>query len=224
MQPSYGHQKGLTYEYSNALDSDETLQSEVMNSTISNMTKVGVQEGDSAYAGGNKNRAPEVGKQDVKAMYGKNMEELLELDVMTYGYEMVEMDHVDYADAKQPSETFDSEYTWIGSENTEPWWRVTDRDELVCLVARRSFDHVENCDLPPPQKLCHSIHPHAYTRCSSSGEETLGSSMDWKSRASSPSNRSVHVQGSTDLGRTHDRQRVMTGQVLSHHTSAKHLR
>ncbi|XP_026426099.1 uncharacterized protein LOC113322256 isoform X2 [Papaver somniferum] len=36
-------------------------------------------------------------------------------------------------------------------QKTEPWWRITDKDELAFLVAQKSLEHIENCDLPPVQ-------------------------------------------------------------------------
>ncbi|KAL4378020.1 hypothetical protein GQ457_02G001260 [Hibiscus cannabinus] len=44
---------------------------------------------------------------------------------------------------------YDQESPW----KAEPWWRTTDVDDLASLVARKSMDFVENCDLPPPQKM-----------------------------------------------------------------------
>ncbi|EOA38227.1 hypothetical protein CARUB_v10009708mg [Capsella rubella] len=51
------------------------------------------------------------------------------------------------------------DYSFIGSKAT-PWWRsTTDKEELALLVASKSSDHnIQNCDLPPPQKLHKSIH------------------------------------------------------------------
>ncbi|CAH8380753.1 unnamed protein product [Eruca vesicaria subsp. sativa] len=50
---------------------------------------------------------------------------------------------------------FDPSSPWnpLSSEKTGPWWRTTDKDELASLVAQRSLDFVENCDLPTPQKM-----------------------------------------------------------------------
>ncbi|KAL1546163.1 hypothetical protein AAHA92_22804 [Salvia divinorum] len=39
----------------------------------------------------------------------------------------------------------------IGAEKNAPWWRTADTDELALLVAQRSLDYMENCDLPMPQ-------------------------------------------------------------------------
>ncbi|KAL6557120.1 hypothetical protein OROMI_017470 [Orobanche minor] len=47
---------------------------------------------------------------------------------------------------------FDSESPWIGDEkHNTPWWRTADSEELALLVAQRSLDVLENCDLPRPQ-------------------------------------------------------------------------
>ncbi|KAL3008670.1 hypothetical protein AAZX31_07G045300 [Glycine max] len=46
----------------------------------------------------------------------------------------------------------DSDYSWIGVEKAQPWWRTTERDELACFISRKSLNHIENCDLPPTQK------------------------------------------------------------------------
>ncbi|XP_078439173.1 uncharacterized protein LOC144709479 [Wolffia australiana] len=35
----------------------------------------------------------------------------------------------------------------------EPWWRISDVDELASLVAQRSLECIENCDLPRPQRV-----------------------------------------------------------------------
>ncbi|KAL0373837.1 UNVERIFIED_CONTAM: hypothetical protein Sradi_3299400 [Sesamum radiatum] len=45
----------------------------------------------------------------------------------------------------------DSESSWIGAEKNTPWWRTADTEELALLVAQRSLDLIENCDLPRPQ-------------------------------------------------------------------------
>ncbi|XP_047938221.1 uncharacterized protein LOC125185684 [Salvia hispanica] len=39
----------------------------------------------------------------------------------------------------------------VGAGKNAPWWRTADTDELALLVAQRSLDYIENCDLPMPQ-------------------------------------------------------------------------
>ncbi|KAL5989424.1 hypothetical protein ACLOJK_010315 [Asimina triloba] len=47
----------------------------------------------------------------------------------------------------------DLDAPWIGGGKTEPWWRTADQDELASLVAQKSHEQIENCDLPRPQPM-----------------------------------------------------------------------
>ncbi|XP_074562315.1 uncharacterized protein LOC141818766 [Curcuma longa] len=42
---------------------------------------------------------------------------------------------------------------WAAINKSEPWWRITDKDDLAFLVAQKSLHHIENCDLPKPTQL-----------------------------------------------------------------------
>ncbi|CAN8286053.1 unnamed protein product [Cochlearia groenlandica] len=55
---------------------------------------------------------------------------------------------------------FDASSPWnpLSNEKSGPWWRNTDKDELASLVAQKSLDYVENCDLPTPQKMKRSLY------------------------------------------------------------------
>ncbi|CAG7908821.1 hypothetical protein IGI04_039195 [Brassica rapa subsp. trilocularis] len=67
----------------------------------------------------------------------------------------------DLVDLIGKREQEDVEYSFISKKDTTtPWWRsITDIDELALLVATRSLDYnIQNCDLPPPQKLHKRIH------------------------------------------------------------------
>ncbi|KAJ0971749.1 hypothetical protein J5N97_019708 [Dioscorea zingiberensis] len=49
----------------------------------------------------------------------------------------------------KPKNWSDMQTPWpVGK--SEPWWRITDKDELASLVAMKSSQHIENCDLPRP--------------------------------------------------------------------------
>ncbi|TKY74078.1 hypothetical protein E2542_SST02837 [Spatholobus suberectus] len=39
----------------------------------------------------------------------------------------------------------------MGAEKTGPWWRTAGKDELASLVAQKSLENIENCDLPHPK-------------------------------------------------------------------------
>ncbi|CAN6836531.1 unnamed protein product [Brassica oleracea] len=79
---------------------------------------------------------------------------------------------------------FDPSSPWnpLSSEKAGPWWRTTDKDELASLVAQRSLDFVENCDLPTPQKMKRSSYygssPHEQgpSSCKNRREEASSSS------------------------------------------------
>ncbi|XWS50334.1 hypothetical protein CRYUN_Cryun12cG0079200 [Craigia yunnanensis] len=48
--------------------------------------------------------------------------------------------------SKQPKTLYsDFESQLVQSEKTEPWWRMTDKDELASMVAQKSLEHIENC-------------------------------------------------------------------------------
>ena len=51
--------------------------------------------------------------------------------------------------SKQPNTLYsDFESQLVQAKKTEPWWRMTDKDELASMVAQKSLEHIENCDLP----------------------------------------------------------------------------
>ncbi|KAG0448377.1 hypothetical protein HPP92_027872 [Vanilla planifolia] len=45
---------------------------------------------------------------------------------------------------------FDFNVPWEGINKCEPWWRISDEGELASLVAQKSLQNIENCDLPRP--------------------------------------------------------------------------
>ncbi|XP_010457146.1 PREDICTED: uncharacterized protein LOC104738668 isoform X1 [Camelina sativa] len=67
---------------------------------------------------------------------------------------------VDLIGIREEEKEEDYSLTGKKANATTPWWRsTTDKDELALLVASKSIDHnIQNCDLPPPQKLHKSIH------------------------------------------------------------------
>ncbi len=219
LQPSYGHQKGLTYEQLNALEAEvETLRAGTVHSTTE-FTEVHPRKGDIIPDDDHKNcksshdkqydlsavctkKAPEVRKQEVKALYSKNADELLELMDMRGKYELMDMDRFGCPVSKQANEfCLDPESPWIGSDKSVPWWRATDKDELASLVVKKSLNHIENCDLPPPQKMYVRRHPYARIGCLDRDEALA--SFDWKAQTGGISKR-THAQGCPDI--THGKQ------------------
>lgn len=68
----------------------------------------------------------------------------------------------EFVDLIEIQEEEEEDYSFISKKAnaTTPWWRsTTDEDELALLVASKSNAHnIQNCDLPPPQKLHKRIH------------------------------------------------------------------
>ncbi|CAL5195047.1 unnamed protein product [Lathyrus oleraceus] len=78
----------------------------------------------------------------------------LELKDVMEKHEKMENDSIACSLASKKTKDFSSEpdYSWIEGDKAEPWWRMADRDELASFVSHKSFNHIENCDLPPPKK------------------------------------------------------------------------
>ncbi|ESW19322.1 hypothetical protein PHAVU_006G114600 [Phaseolus vulgaris] len=84
----------------------------------------------------------------------KNSQEFQELMNVMAKHETVDIECVGCSESSKKSNDFslESDYSWIESDKAEPWWRTSDRDELASFVSQKSLNHIENCDLPPPQK------------------------------------------------------------------------
>ncbi|GFY93508.1 hypothetical protein Acr_08g0019040 [Actinidia rufa] len=149
-------------------------------------------------------------KKELKTICSKSAQEPLKPKRKGDSYELLEMDPVGCSVSKQADElSFDSDSPWIGNslgcEKTEPWWRVADRYDLAFLVAQRSLDLIENCDLPRPQNTHFKKDPYA---CLGNFDRDgiLPSSKDLK--APTGSNPTVKIQGNLTLGSSIMKQRV----------------
>lgn len=78
----------------------------------------------------------------------------------------------------------DSDSHWIGAEKIGPWWRKAGKDELASLVAQKSLEHVENCDLPQPQIKHFRNTPSPYLECLDH-DKTLPSPLNEKAEKNS---------------------------------------
>ncbi|CAJ1950439.1 unnamed protein product [Sphenostylis stenocarpa] len=85
--------------------------------------------------------------------YSESSQANSQLVDMMAKHETMDIDSVCCSLSKRTNDSsLDSEYSWIGVEKAEPWWQTRDRDELASFVSHKSLNHIENCDLPPPQK------------------------------------------------------------------------
>ncbi|KAL1191619.1 hypothetical protein V5N11_003081 [Cardamine amara subsp. amara] len=102
-------------------------------------------------------KKPELGagEKQGKSFNSESFQEFIELMDTRENYGSIGFD-----EKKLNEPNFDPSSPWnpLSSEKAGPWWRTTDKDELASLVAQRSLDFVENCDLPTPQKMKRSYY------------------------------------------------------------------
>ncbi|XP_035542675.1 uncharacterized protein LOC108986397 isoform X1 [Juglans regia] len=228
LHSSYGYQKGLTYEQLSDLEARvDSMRVDTVKSTTK-FDEVHPLKGDNIHFDDQDNcdssldmkcslsaicmnKAPEVGEQEVKALCSKNPEKCLEL---------MGMDPFSCPVSKLPNEfCLDPESPWIGGDKPEPWWRITDKDELVSLVLKKSHNHIENCDLPPPQKMYVRTHPYAHLGCLDR-DEAIASSFGREARTGGIPNRS-HAQGCPGSGKPHGYQGASSEEGCSQYGSDK---
>ncbi|XVE73686.1 hypothetical protein DITRI_Ditri11bG0139000 [Diplodiscus trichospermus] len=193
LQPSYGPQKGLTNEQSNDLEDEvESLQAE-MNSP-SKVSRVHQQDAqDASGVCRKRNNGCSLDSTETKKKC-----------------EPFEMESIDcHVSRKTNDLCYDPESPWDGSGKAEPWWRTTDKDELASLVALKSLDFIENCDLPPPQKMHVRRYSHA---CSGSFDGDGVSSLAWKSQTRPIPSPITSAQASPDSVSTYGRYMSSVGE------------
>ncbi|PQQ05230.1 uncharacterized protein Pyn_15763 [Prunus yedoensis var. nudiflora] len=141
LEPNFGPQKEFTYEQLKLLEAEL----EDLNSGFVNKPAI---ISDYYQCNGSK------GMQELKAETGNDLNYLRKGP----GGVLVSDDHLmnldsfnclSYEEPKKLSSGLESQ--WVGTEKTEPWWRSAGKDELASLVAQKSLEHIENCDLPRPQ-------------------------------------------------------------------------
>ncbi|KAG2725575.1 hypothetical protein I3760_01G072200 [Carya illinoinensis] len=236
LQPSNANQKGLTYEQLVALEAKvDTLGAGTVNSTAK-LDEVRPKKGDIINDDNDKNckssldrqyglsavrmnKAVEARKEEVNASYCKNAE-YCELMEVRGRYEHLDMDPVGFPVSKQANEcSLNPESPWIGDYKTGPWWQTTDKEELAFLVVKKSLNHIENCDLPPPQKIYVGKHPYVHSGCIDHNEALLSYS-DRKARTGSISNR-TQAQGFPDSGKADGNEVASSEEGCSQYGSDK---
>lgn len=132
----------------------------------------------------------------------KNSEEFQELMDVMAKHETMDTDCVGCSESSKKTNDFslESDYSWIESDKAEPWWRTTDRDELASFVSQKSLNHIENCDLPPPQKKHLRGHPCARIV---NKDKIKTTSYDWEAKSINFPRLTAHTQGSLDSGLVH---------------------
>lgn len=150
MQPNYVHhhhqnQKGLNFDPFNGRTVEETAM--LSEESICSVEYEDVE----SFLDVKKDHESKLEELDI-VDDGKVDQDFVDLKNMTDYYEFLEMEMVGGSVSERTSKLSSiADSSWMGGEKV-PWWRVTDGDELASFVAQKSLHHIENCDLPPPQK------------------------------------------------------------------------
>ncbi|CAH8387011.1 unnamed protein product [Eruca vesicaria subsp. sativa] len=141
---------------------------------------------------------------EVEGGKSESFQEFVELMETRESYGSVGND--ESSEKKLTSElAFDPSSPWnpLSSEKAAPWWRTTDKDELASLVAQRSLDFVENCDLPTPQKMNRSYYGSPRSFDSDVLRDRFASNHERvTSRGNSFKNRTEEASSESDLSKS----------------------
>ncbi|XP_004229996.1 uncharacterized protein [Solanum lycopersicum] len=168
LQPNYGYQKGLVSELVDSIEAEmENIgpvldsipkynklcdQNEADSICVDKFTVGGSLDSQVTRSASYVNSDLGVGSKELTDVFTEISKDSPNLEDTGYPNEASKKGLVDLTVGKQIDElSFDTEYPWIGVAKTEPWWRTADTEELALLVAQRSHDFMENCDLPQPQ-------------------------------------------------------------------------
>ncbi|XP_052170448.1 uncharacterized protein LOC127786816 [Diospyros lotus] len=222
LQPNHGYQKTLASEQLNALETEmETFVAGVTDSTYKASEGYRENEGDGTYVDDYldikssidnydiKKKDPEGRNQELNTVCVKNTQETLKPTKTEEFSDLLEVDPVCCSGWKQACDT--------SSQKTEPWWRIADRDELASFVARRSFDLIENCDLPRPQNIHVKRDSSPYFGCFDS-DGILPSLKDLKFQTGQHSSTPVDIQRNVTL-RSACREQWTSSKKQSEHDS-----
>ncbi|KAJ8900443.1 hypothetical protein K2173_025220 [Erythroxylum novogranatense] len=206
LQPCNVYDKGLTYEQLSSLEAEmenwragivksPSKFSEVCSHDIedNNYTESFVKV-DGKISTDSMVKDIEAKQQVEKASYDQDSLQFLDFKKTKDNSKMIEIDNGCPKYKRSNDCCFDPESPWIADEKNLPWWRTTDKDDLATLVAQKSLDFIENCDLPPPQKM----HVKRYScACPGSSDhfELLASSLDWKTQVGCISSEIIHLKG-----------------------------
>ncbi|XP_039025272.1 uncharacterized protein LOC120158520 [Hibiscus syriacus] len=113
-----------------------------------------------------------------------------------------------HASMKTNDFCYEPESPWSGHEKAEPWWRTTDKDELASLVAQKSLDFIENCDLPLPR----NVNVRKCSPTCSGSFDSCEISLAWKPQTVLNRSSTINAQMSPDSIRKHETQMSSIGE------------
>ncbi|KAK4802491.1 hypothetical protein SAY86_000694 [Trapa natans] len=138
--------------------------------------------------------------QQYTRILGSDGSKGLKTDDIMSSYEFVEIESFDSSFSKQSNKLGSEVYSpLMGRGKSEPWWRTTDKGDIATLVAKKSLDHVENCDLPTPKKMHFTRHPYSHLGCLDI-RNVLEPTIGWKSQPHVIVNTTSQKMGSSDFG------------------------
>lgn len=197
MEPNYGLHRGLNLEQSKSTTATET-SAPLTSITDSSVREVTTMCEESIYSFDCEDlesfldvkKSSESKMEEISVVAGKINQDFLDVKNMTDNFEVLGMEMDEVYVCKRTSEFSSGADPLIGGEKV-PWWRVTDGEELASLVAQKSLHHIENCDLPPPQKMLVRRERCKLVSLVNHDESPLSSvdSLDWVSPPSGESMR-----------------------------------
>ncbi|XP_057805832.1 uncharacterized protein LOC131020819 [Salvia miltiorrhiza] len=113
----------------------------------------------------------EVEEEKLRPIYHQNWQDPMRVEFEEDLEELRDMFIVSSEGSKSSGDLyFESESSWVRTEKNIPWWRTADTEELAFLVAQKSVDLIENCDLPSPQNVNAKKTPSSTLTCPSHSE------------------------------------------------------
>ncbi|KAK9743181.1 hypothetical protein RND81_03G222500 [Saponaria officinalis] len=150
MEPNYVHRRGVNADQFNGRKLDVEPSPKVDNATIMSDGSICTVDYEDIES------YREMGPEEVNlvdTLDTKIDQDFVDVKKMTDYYDLLEMEMLGGSVSKQSVDFSSSaDSSWVEGQKV-PWWRVTDGEELASYVAHKSHLHVENCDLPPPQKM-----------------------------------------------------------------------
>lgn len=200
LQPNFVHQRDFTYEQLSSLEAElEVISAEYADQYVKtnkhhepindNGCQINMQHNADLFPDQPWKVSAACFKNDqdptmpeLKAVLGNNPKTTLkntDMGEFWYGDDnLMDWDPLNCSFSKQPNKfSSDLDSQWMGAQKNEPWWRTADKDELASLVAQKSLDHIENCDLPRPQAKHFRNGPSASLECFGR-DGILSSSLD----------------------------------------------
>lgn len=173
MQPNFGYKKDFTYEQLKGLSNEHLEVEETVNQASFTgeekhgefMESESESKNDSSMesfcmlSATSMNHDSETQIQEMMELNStflqKTLKHKADIRECYFQKELLEMKPVDrLSSRKTDMANLDLETSWERSTKCEPWWRVSDKEELASFVAQKSLENIENCDLPRPAHVC----------------------------------------------------------------------